>query len=127
MTNKNLTTLTNQETELDLSNEQVAKMVVAANVDNQKVVKETTPGAPLRAAELPTGKTTAFTLKLQTADVANLIRQAEASNRSWRQYLTDRIQEDILTSKVGRAVISQPSSMQSRISGPQGGIVSRGK
>ena len=114
-----LKTLTD-DTELDLSNEQVAKMVVAANVDNQKVVKETTP-------ELPTGKATAFTIKLQTADVANLIRQAEASNRSWKQYLTDRIHEDILTSKVGKAVISQPSSMQSRISGPKGGIVSRAK
>ena len=103
-----LKTLTD-DTELDLSNEQVAKMVVAANVDNQKVVKETTP-------ELPTGKTTAFTIKLQTADVAQLIRAAEASNKSWKQYLTERIQEDILTAKVGRAVISQPSNMSKRIS-----------
>ena len=122
-----LKTLTNDEP-LDLSNEQVARMVAAANVDNQKVEanQPPTPGASVPAAELPKGKTHTFTLKLQTADVAQLIRQAEASNQKWQDYLTSRIQEDILTGKVGRAVITNPSTMQSKVTGYKGGVVRRG-
>ena len=111
---KKLTTLTDQDTELDLSNPEVAKMIVANDVTNREVSRE---GPQPSTPELPTGKTTTFTLRLQTSDVAQLIRAAEASNKSWKQYLTERIQEDILTAKVGRAVISQPSTMSKRISG----------
>lgn len=106
-----LQTLSN-DAPLDLSNENVVKMVIDANVDNQKVESRVEP-----TPELPTGKTTTFTLKLETFEVANLIRQAEASNKSWKQFLTERIREDVLSSKVGKAVISQPSTMSSRISG----------
>ena len=118
---KKLTTLTNQDTDLNLADENVAKMIVAANVDNQKVeVTETPP------PELPTGKTTTFTMKLSTPDVAGLMRQAEASNKDWRTYLTEQIQEHLLEGKIGKPVISQPSKMSARISGFKGGIVKRG-
>ena len=120
MTNKKLTTLTDQETELDLSNPDVAAMIVANDVTNIEVPKTSTPVAQ-KASKL-----TPFTMNLTTEQVANLIRQSGASGVSWKDYLKAQIYEHILTGKVGKAVISQPSTMSQRISGFKGGIVKRG-
>ena len=124
---KKLTTLTDQETELDLSNPDVAAMIVANDVTNIEVPKvaasshKTTTPVAQKASKL-----TPFTMNLTTEQVASLIRQAGASGISWKDYLKAQIYENILTGKVGKAVISQPSTMSQRISGFKGGIVKRG-
>ena len=116
-----LKTLTDMN-DLDLSDPAVAEMVTAANVDSQPV----TASEPAKAASKLSGKGTPFTMTLSTEEVAGLIRQAGASNISWKEYLKLQIHEQILTGKVGRAVISQPSTMKDKVSGFRGGIVSRG-
>ena len=121
---KKLTTLTDQETELDLSNPDVAAMIVANDVTNREVTRETPQ--PSTAVVKKASKTTPFTMTLTTEEVAGLIRQAGASGISWKDFLKNEIYEHILNGKVGKAVISQPSTMQSRISGFKGGIVKRG-
>ena len=120
MTTKKLTTLTDQDTELDLSNPDVAAMIVANDVTNIEVPKTSTPVAQKAS------RTTPFTMTLTTEEVAGLIRQAGASGISWKDYLKNEIYDNILTGKVGKAVISQPSTMSQRISGFKGGIVKRG-
>lgn len=116
---KKLTTLANDQ-DLDLSNPAVAELVVANDVTNIEVPKTSTPVAK------KVSKATPFTMTLTTEEVAALIRQAGASGISWKDYLRNQIYENILTGKVGKAVISQPSTMQQRISGFKGGIVKRG-
>ena len=120
MKNK-LNTLINQDTDLDLGNEDIAKMVVKANVDNQPVATTDKPKAKAKA-----GKQTTFTMTLSTEELAGVIRSAGAINISWQDWLKSQIQEHILTGKIGRAVISQPSTMTDKVSGFKGGIVRRG-
>lgn len=107
---------------LDLSDPKVAEMVTAANVDS----KPTSASDPAKAVSKLPGKGTPFTMTLSTEQVAGLIRQAGASNISWKDYLKEQIQEHILNGKVGKAVISQPSTMKDKVSGVRGGIVKRG-
>ena len=114
---KKLTTLTDQSTELNLADPTIAEMVVKANVDNSVV----TP-LPTVTPEKPSGKTTPFTMSLTTEQVAGLIRSSGASGVSWKDYLKARIQEDILQQKVGRAVITNPSTMNAKISAPTGSV-----
>ena len=118
---KKLQTLINQDTDLDLSNETVAKMVAAANVDNQPTTATDKP-----APKAKPGKRTTFSMTLSTEELAGVIRSAGATNISWQDWLKSQIQEHILTGKIGRAVISQPSTMTDKVSGFKGGIVSRG-
>ena len=133
-----LKTLTDMN-DLDLSDPAVAEMVTAANVDSRPVTAEVVVlderlSEPAKAASRvsvkpsarPTGKGTPFTMTLSTEEVAGLIRQAGASNISWKEFLKQQIHEQILLGKVGRAVISQPSTMKDKVSGYQGGIVRRG-
>ena len=103
--------------DLDLSNPAVAEMVVKANVDNSVVTPQ-----PTVTPDKPSGKTTPFTIALTTEQVAGLIRSSGASGVSWKDYLKARIQEDILQQKVGRAVITNPSTMNAKISAPTGSV-----
>ena len=114
---KKLTTLTN-DSPLDLSNPEVAKLVVEAEISNQTI----TPSHPEPLPKSKRGKQTSFTIQLETEEVASLIRQAEASNTSWKTYLEQRIRESILEAKVGRAVITNPSTMKAKITGVTGSV-----
>ena len=116
MTSKKLTTLTDNETELDLSNPDVAAMIVANDVTNREVPKVST------SAPKAGGKKTTFTMKLATEEVAQIIREAGASGQEWQIYLEDRIREQVLSGRIGKAVIHAPSTMTAKISGPTGSV-----
>ena len=118
---KKLTTLAS-DAPLDLSNPAIAKLIVENEVSNR--VEPTEP-LPAKPAVNKSGKLTSFTIQLTSEQVANLIRQADASGVSWKAYLEARIQEEILTGKIGKAVISQPSTMKAKITGYTGSV-SRG-
>jgi len=119
---KKLTTLAS-DAPLDLSNPAIAKLIVENEVGNK--VTPTEPAAPAKPAVKKDGKLTSFTIQLSTEQIANLIRQADASGVSWKAYLEAQIHEQILTAKVGKAVISQPSTMTAKITGYTGSV-SRG-
>ena len=113
---KKLTTLTDNETELDLSNPEVAKMIVAHDVTNKEIPREPT------SAPKAGGKKTTFTMKLATEELAQIIREAGASGQAWQLYLEDRIREQVLSGRIGKAVIHAPSSMTQKITGPTGSV-----
>ena len=72
-------------------------------------------------------KSATFTIKLTGPQLAQVIREADQKNLSWKEHLTQRINAEIFGGLVGRSVITAPSfASGARVVAPTGGLVSRG-
>jgi predicted DNA binding CopG/RHH family protein len=63
-----------------------------------------------------------FTMKLGSAELLKMEREAAATGIDWKTYMEKKIRETVLEGLVGRATISAPSAYGQRVSAPTGAV-----
>ena len=115
----------NNAPELDLSDEETVRRLVAADVMKLPAVDKETVDIQEKIKKLQ--KQSTYSIKLNQNQVEDLQRKADAKGITWKEFLEEEIQKQIFGCAVGKAVINRPSYMVGgRVSGPTGGLVNRG-
>jgi len=115
----------NNVPELDLSDEDTVRRLVEADVMKRPDADTETKDIANKLKKLQ--QKTTFSLRLNGNELEDVQRKAASKNQDWKTYLEEQIRINVFGAPVGRPTIDSTAFMVGgRVSGPVGGIVSRG-